>query len=97
MGSSKGQPTDPELREKVVESKSSRRHDCDHEAVALPCVSLSCCAEVKNKTNKDGSGKGQMAAWKGGKNPVSVTCQPGRDSIVTPKFCLRHSRDSKGV
>ena len=39
MPSSKGKPTDPQLREKVKE-------------------------EVKQKPNKDGGGKGQMAAWK---------------------------------
>lgn len=68
MGSSKGKPTDPKLREEVKESMSvfclavaprpsMKRH--------FDCVCLR--AEVKNETNKDGGGKGQMTAWKGSK------------------------------
>ena len=69
MGSSKGKPTDPKLREEVKESmsvfslavgprQSMKRH--------FGCVCLR--AEVKNETNKDGGGKGQMTAWKGSKD-----------------------------
>ena len=39
MPSSKGKPTDPELREEIKE-------------------------DVKQETNKDGSGAGQWSAWK---------------------------------
>jgi hypothetical protein len=64
MPSSKGKPTDPKLREEVKESKSSipvriERHSADN-------------AEVKNETNKDGSGKGQWSAWKVGPDSIAV-------------------------
>lgn len=56
MVSSKGKPTDPELKEKVTEGI------VDY----LMCVVVDelMHLEVKQQTNKDGSGKGQMAAWK---------------------------------
>ena len=62
MPSSKGKPTDPKLREEVKEG------------MALPWINtrsysaknhlLMRLIDVKNETNKDGSGKGQMTAWK---------------------------------
>jgi len=35
--------------------------------------------EVKQETNKDGSGKGKMAAWKAGDELAEAGCQPGID------------------
>jgi hypothetical protein len=55
MPSSKGKPTDPKLREEVKESKSTWLFLPDDPADQI---------EVKNETNKDGSGKGQWSAWK---------------------------------
>lgn len=58
MPSSKGKPTDPKLREEVKESESNLippRSGLGEADVLL---------EVKNETNKDGSGKGQWSAWK---------------------------------
>ncbi|KAL8779102.1 MAG: hypothetical protein Q9203_001597 [Teloschistes exilis] len=52
MPSSKGKPTDPKLREEVKE-------EVDTTPANAPDL-----ADVKNETNKDGSGKGQMTAWK---------------------------------
>lgn len=56
MPSAKGKPTDPKLKEKVTEGN----YPYLYRIVALP----TCPTEVKQQTNKDGSGKGQMAAWK---------------------------------
>ena len=70
MGSSKGKPTDPKLREEVKESVSVCRLVVAFERQSIP-HRYSCgfvCAEVKNETNKDGGGKGQMTAWKGSKD-----------------------------
>ena len=69
MPSSKGTPTDPELREQLKEGKS---HLADGKAVSvwIPLrytgllTQLKLFPEVKQETNKDGSGKGQWAAWK---------------------------------
>lgn len=39
---------------------------CPFAIVKVACSSIDarCCIEVKNETNKDGSGKGQWSAWK---------------------------------
>ena len=66
MPSSKGKPTDPELREKVKE-------------------------EVKQKPNKDGGGKGHMAAWKVRDRAIDAT--PVAYSVLTRAGC----RDLQGV
>jgi hypothetical protein len=61
MPSSKGTPTDPELREEIKEGSSHQRPTID----PLRQIVLNFLAtEVKQETNKDGSGKGQWAAWK---------------------------------
>lgn len=60
MVSSKGKPTDPKLREEAKEG------------ICLPLRVVELAqdtdarvdADVKQMPNKDGSGKGQMAAWK---------------------------------
>ena len=57
MVSSKGKPTDPKLREEAKEG-----------LLYLPFGSADAAegrdADVKQMPNKDGGGKGQMAAWK---------------------------------
>ena len=58
MTSAKGKPTDPKLKEKVTEGMSfAFRKSVEYNSNIY-------IAEVKQQTNKDGSGKGQMAAWK---------------------------------
>ena len=71
MVSSKGKPTDPKLREEVKESKS--KFACSSSRrLTHPFDCVGAIAEVKNETNKDGGGKGQMAAWKGSKLGSSI-------------------------
>ena len=97
MGSSKGKPTDPKLREEVKESMSvfclavaprqSMKHQIDCEYPR---------AEVKNETNKDGGGKGQMTAWKGSKDRVFHTKTAWHCSCLNSHiFCCSENR--KGV
>jgi len=75
----KGKPTDPELKKKVTEGTSeliSLRSLSSVELNASPLSifrianeNLTLVIEVKQQTNKDGSGAGKMAAWK-----VSFSC-----------------------
>ncbi|TVY34325.1 hypothetical protein LOCC1_G008279 [Lachnellula occidentalis] len=60
MVSAKGKPTDPKLKEKVTEGTYTYLH-------SLPQTLTNSRQEVKNQPNKDGSGKGKMAAWKAAK------------------------------
>ncbi|WYZ45970.1 hypothetical protein EsH8_IX_000195 [Colletotrichum jinshuiense] len=58
MPSSKGKPTDPELREELKEGRAppapaGRVADTDDG-----------CAEIKQEPNKSGGGEGQWSAWK---------------------------------
>jgi hypothetical protein len=65
MPSAKGKPTNPKLKEKVTEGTylhltSTLSFIC----VPNYMVSIDTYTEVKQQPNKDGSGKGQMAARK---------------------------------
>ncbi|KAL9635854.1 MAG: hypothetical protein Q9164_003204 [Protoblastenia rupestris] len=66
MVSSKGKPTDPKLREEAKEGLFTIVSHCDL-ACKLRFNANSRDADVKQMPNKDGGGKGQMAAWKAGK------------------------------
>ena len=63
MVSSKGKPTDPKLREEAKEGLFTIVSQCDL-ACKLRFNANSRNADVKQMPNKDGGGKGQMAAWK---------------------------------
>lgn len=68
MPSSKGKPTDPKLKEKVTEGTRVLIFFFFRQLL------LTTSAEVKAKPNKDGSGKGQMAAWKVSTNNPAPKC-----------------------
>ena len=60
MPSSKGKPTDPKLREEVKEGVLPIGLSSEIESPGTDVRRT----DVKNETNKDGGGKGQMSAWK---------------------------------
>ena len=63
MPSSKGKPTDPKLREEVKEGSCIVfAHVCVDVIIKMKLTRPS--IDVKQMPNKDGGGKGQMAAWK---------------------------------
>jgi hypothetical protein len=62
MVSSKGKPTDPELREELKEGTTSSLHF----VLERPGDLWSSRAEIKQEPNKSGGGEGQWAAWKVG-------------------------------
>ncbi|KAI0129761.1 hypothetical protein BJ170DRAFT_286507 [Xylariales sp. AK1849] len=59
MPSSKGKPTDPELREELKEGR--------HSSLAAACACTDSPQEIKQQPNKSGGGEGQWAAWKAAK------------------------------
>lgn len=63
MVSSKGKPTDPKLREEAKEGQTFSIIPWQNVVKCL-CTDAQIWPDVKQMTNKDGSGKGQMAAWK---------------------------------
>ena len=64
MVSSKGKPTDPKLREEAKEGKRSCFQRRIHYLRTTKLLFLTRQLDVKQLPNKDGGGKGQMAAWK---------------------------------
>lgn len=59
MPSSKGKPTDPELREELKEGSHSHSLS-PFQATLNPDIKI----EIKQEPNKSGGGEGQWAAWK---------------------------------
>ena len=88
MVSSKGKPTDPKLREEAKDGTLI----CLNTYLKLWCH-ISCGAnahlsvDVKQMTNKDGSGKGQMAAWKVSLCLEALFCAAA-SRITSPPFLL---------
>ena len=76
MPSSKGKPTDPKLREEVKEGMFPFCSSNEIKSLGTHVRR----ADVKNETNKDGSGKGQMTAWKVW-SPLLLAAQPRDLSI----------------
>lgn len=74
MPSSKGKPTDPELREQLKEGESPLRGERILETtVNLSLLSFCHLLEIKQEPNKSGGGEGQWSAWK-----VRFRRPPGR-------------------
>jgi hypothetical protein len=63
MPSSKGKPTDPELREELKEGMAARQLLNGTYVKYLDIDSRT--AEIQQEPNKSGDGKGQWSAWKG--------------------------------
>lgn len=74
MPSAKGKPTDPKLKKDITESKElsfpfpprdpKTPLKSPSTLIVFDPFLTSIKTEVKQETNKDGSGKGKMAAWK---------------------------------
>lgn len=69
MSSSKGNPTDPGLREKLKDGLSS--------FLLYLQILNSYLTEIKQQPNKSGGGEGQWAAWKANKLAKEYEAQGG--------------------